>query len=338
MILMLNSYSISRKFSSSNPVKELRREKNIQIQELYRFSADREDNVFWSDGIIKKPFKLSPRIFDTKYIDSSYTRITVETVCSEDIFVTGDYIYFDNYYWLCLNSHEFHGMYCRGLFEKCNYILRWQNKQTLKIHERPAIIKNATKYGVGQDFGEQVEIPTSSRQIQIRFDEETVLLDSPYRLFIDHNKNRPKPYVITQNDNTTLHFGNGIINIVCQAEEYNKDTDSIEEWICDYIDPNKHKQRQDIHSKIIGRDDLRIGDKKPYYVEFYRCKELINDKIDFEWNIVCDFLEDVIFDIDDMKITISVINDEHIGKSITLQILIDGIVNSESTISLIDMY
>ena len=335
---MLSSYGISRKLSVSDPIQELRREKNIQLQELYKFATDREE-AYWSDGIIKKPFKMTPRIFDTKYIDSSYTRITVETICKEDKFVTGDYIYFDDYYWLCLNSHSFHGMYCRGLFEKCNYMLRWQNTTTLKINERPAIIKNATKYGVGQDFGEVVEIPTSSRQIQIRYDEETILLDSPQRLFIDHNKNNPRPFVITQNDNTTLHFGNGIINIVCQADEYNKYTDNIEKWICDYIDPIRPIKHTEIKSKIIGRDDLRINDRKLYSVEFYNHRELISNKqIQFVWNIICDFKDDIIIESIDDKLYLRINNIDHIGKTFKLQVLIDNEINSEITISVIDMY
>lgn len=339
---MLTSYDISRKLSKSNPIEELRREKKIQLQELYNFAADREEILFLSDGVNNREFKMSPRIMDAKFTDSVYPRIKVETICEEDVFVAGDYIYDEknDKYWLCLNSELFHGMYCRGLFQQCNYILKWQNRTTLKIIERPAIVVSATKYGVGQDFGEQLEIPTQSRQIQVRYDEETVLLDSPIRLFLDRNTINPKPYKITSNDNTTINYGNGIIHIVCQRSEYNDKTDSIEHFICDYIDPNNDNNISgNYKGYIVGRDDLRVNDKKNYHAKIYQGNELMDTSFnDYSWNVVCDFKEFIDIDYKDNDITLMVLNEKCIGKSFFLQLLISGRVNTEMEISVVDMY
>ena len=95
----LTSYKLTREFSSSNPRSEL-----SQINDLYNFAADREDDVILNG----KPFLKSPRIFDHKFIDTFHHKIIVETILDSDWMECGDYLEYDNMTWLCLNSFSFY--------------------------------------------------------------------------------------------------------------------------------------------------------------------------------------------------------------------------------------
>lgn len=333
--MSLEGYALTRTYSLSNKIKEMRREKTAQINALYDLAADREDNtkLNWKD------FVKSPRIFDTNYQDSVHTRITVETIDSRDYFVTGDYLQYDDADWLCLNSHRFHGMYCRGLFQKCNNVLIWQNPKTLDILSRPAIIENATKYGVGQDFGKQIEVPTSSRRIMVVKDEETILINSPMRLMIGYNGEEPAVYRVTQNDNTTNNYdGQGICSIICMASEYDRNVDNAELRVCDYKDPDQVYSDVTLPTwgKIIGRDDLRIGERRPYSCVFYDNENQSVEYDGYTWNIDCDFKDKIEAEIVDGKIYLKVSDMSCLSKQFTLQLLIGGEIASTIKVSIVD--
>lgn len=333
--MALDSYALTRTYSFSDKIKEMRREKLEQINALYDLAVDREENTTMN----WKQLVRSPRVFDTNYQDSTHTRITVETIEPKDYFVAGDYFQYNNADWLCLNSHIFHNMYCRGLFQKCNNVLIWQNPKTLEILSRPAIIENATKYGVGQDFGKQIEVPTSSRRVMVVKDDETILINSPMRLMIGYNGEEPAVYRVTQNDNTTNNYGGqGICSIVCMASEYDKNVDNAQLRVCDYKDPNQVYSDETLPTwgKIIGRDDLRIGERRPYSCIFYDSDSSPVEYSDYTWNIDCDFKDKIEADIADGKIYLKVSDRSCLSKKFTLQVLIGGEIASALKVSIVD--
>ena len=78
--MSLDSYKLTRQYSYSNPRKEMLREKKIQVNNLYEFAMDREDDTLLNGNTFIK----SPRIFDRKFVDTVHHKITVETILEDD--------------------------------------------------------------------------------------------------------------------------------------------------------------------------------------------------------------------------------------------------------------
>lgn len=120
-------------------------EKKRQIRFLFDQAIDREDNC----TINGRNFSESPRLFDRKIKTSYFQTLTCETINGVDKFNSGNLLTFDSDNWICTSSFVFHGLYCKGNFIRCNYILKWQN-QNGTIIKRPCLVQSAAQYNSGE--------------------------------------------------------------------------------------------------------------------------------------------------------------------------------------------
>lgn len=343
--MSLNSYKLAREYSFSNPRKEMLREKKYQIDELYNFAADREDNTL----INGKEFIKSPRIFDHKFIDTFHHKITVETIINDDWMECGDYLEFDNMTWLCLNSYSFHKLYCRATFMSCDWKIYWINEKG-ELKSQYVIDQNSTQYNSGETNSQTMILGSAQHMLRMQCNEDTILLDSPIRFAIDKNIKNPTCYKVTQNDNSAYNYGKGLCCIAVTEDPFNIDNDRLIDlndgtkvWICDYThftappSSDSSNKRTDLSAHISGNTNMKIGISRSYTVNFTDNlgKNINWPDIIFTWNIVSDF--DIQITQNDNWIKLMISDDSLIGKSFLLQILVDNNVIKEIEIFIVDV-
>lgn len=337
---MLEAYKLSRKMSYSNPIKEMRREKQLQIESLYDLAADREDGVL-KNGI---PFIQSPRIYGFKKKDDVHSLMTVEVVNKDDWFEVGDYIEYNGGHWLCMNASNFHGMYCVGTFQLCNWKLYWMNGNG-QIKSAYCIDYNSTQYNSGESSNKPMTLGSAQHMLYMQCNTDTIILNTPLRFVVDKNIDNPTCYKVTQNDNSTYNYGKGLCCVTITETELNRTTDKLvvldnneKVWICDYYSPTPEPEPQPDNTKIVatisGRFEIKIGKTGIFFVAFtdFSGNEVID--YNFEWHVVGKGISSIA-DGKTIKITVDN-NEELIDSSILLQVIVNKKIVTQNEIFLTD--
>lgn len=297
--MSLDSYKLTRQYSYSNPRQEMLREKKVQVESLYDFAMDREDDTLLNGNIFEK----SPRIFDRKFVDSVHHKITVETICENDWIECGDYLNYDGMVWLCLNSYSFHGLYCRATFMSCDWQIYWTDENGV-LKSQYVIDQNSTQYNSGESGNSTMTLGAAQHMLRMQCNEDTILLDSPQRFAIDKNMKKPTCYKVTQNDNTSYNYGKGLCCVTVMETQFNVDKDKLittpdgkEVWVCDYISPTSPPEDDDettilsstITGMIQGNKNLKVGFERTYTANLVdEDGNTVEWSDEFKWNIVGD--------------------------------------------------
>lgn len=225
---MFDLYKLDNK--SRNPMLSA---KKAQVKYLFDMAMDREGNC----SINGKKFFEAPRIFNYQIKRDFIHTVNIETIYQEDYFKSGDIVTYQGYSWLCSSSYVFHNLYCKGSFWRCNYTLCWQNDNLEKI-ETPCFVQNSSQANDGVEDNNVLRIGNDQLLIIVPYNEETLALKRDKRFFIDKNKIAPIVYELTRIISVPYSdWDKGCIGLICSESQYNPDTDSIEEWLCDYNRP-----------------------------------------------------------------------------------------------------
>jgi hypothetical protein len=228
-VMAYDSYKTYRTVSSSNPRNQMLLDKLEQVKYLYDLAADREDGCLLNDV----EFIQSPRVFGRKTSSLAIQTVTVETVLESDKFIVGDYLQYDSEVWICESSFVFHGLYCKGDFTKCNFVIKYQNEARTTL-SFPCITR-AKSSGIGLDEGKIITNPDAVREVILPLNENTVLLRNDKRFFLDKHPTSPTPFIITDVDTTSRE---GLVVLTVQKDELKDSTiDRVDLGICDYKDP-----------------------------------------------------------------------------------------------------
>lgn len=326
----------------------LRNEKIRNSQLLLKSTFDddgsfRFNTYFWQLGI-KEYDKQTPifiRFYERRSSSANGTTCKFQTLIDTPV-VVGDVIYDSksNEYFLCTESFNIDDIHYQGKLTLCNWILKWQNKNG-DILEYPCYDFNSTQYNTGEQYNRQFAVGSSQHTVWLPCDENTVILDSPQRFFLDKNTINPTSFVVTQNDTTSLNIGNkGIVKVTLYECERNQKTDRFDLGICDYVDKsqiiNNNSNESYIDKSIIYYDTTTIksgGDSQIFVAKFFDNNgNEINDIVP-KWNIVGDFVNLLDVEMDDDYIKIGVDNDNLIDEEFKL-ILSDIDNNFVSTLIL----
>lgn len=206
---------------------------------------------------------LPIRLFHEVY--SAATGFSIEfAVKYDDRLEIGDMIYDTKYdrYWMVTESYDKDEIYYSGKLIRCvNNRFRWQNDKGI-ILEYPVYDLNSTQYNSGVTEQRLISIGTSQHLFKIIADEETIKLNHGKRFFWDRNKEKPTVFVVTQNDTTASNYDKGYLTITVMEDQYNPDTDNIDEWLCDYYPTSETTK------PIMYNNDLTIrnGGKKLLWI------------------------------------------------------------------------
>lgn len=257
----------------------------------------------------------------------------------------GMYIFFENRYWLITSYPGNNSIYEKATLQLCQYKLRWQNSNG-KIVERWISASSAAKYDVGEKSNNTIILTTDNLTLLLPDDEESLNIDGK-RVFIDKRVPPKKVYKITRSDDVLYDYGEhgAILSFIADKTELNLNTDRPDLRLCDYIDPSTPLPPQppipdettDLSATISGNTNLKVGFSRIYTVIFTdkNGNKVDWDEVNFSWNVVSDF--EIKQTITDNKIRLDVDNDDSlVGESFLLQILVDGVVSSEITGTIID--
>lgn len=282
---------------------------------------------FWEIGIKsyenKMPIKI--RLYKRTFSSANGVTVKFQTLFNVPINV-GDVIYdsIADEYLICTESFNIDDIHWQGKFTLCNWILKWQNKDG-KVFEYPCYDMNATQYNSGEQSNKQFTIGSTQHMLTLPCDENTIVLSSPQRFFLDKNKINPTTFIVTQNDNTSYNYGKkGLVKLTVYEHVINKDTDRPDLGICDYIDIDSIKTDNadnEFISKSVILYDTKIiksgGDSQTFISKFYDNKGNEITAIP-KWDIVCDFMNELIIKESDNQISIGIDNDDFIDEEFKL--------------------
>lgn len=169
----------------------------------------------------------------------------------------GDTLYDEDnkIYWICTEVMCKSGLYYDGKLTRCNNFLKWQDNSG-KVFEYPIFDMNSTQYNSGVQSDKILTLGSTQHMLKIVADENTIALEHDKRFFSDRNVKHPTVFKLTQNDTTALNYDRGILNLTITEDEFNPKTDSIEDWLCDYIKPNSPTPIEITHT---GDSIIRVG-------------------------------------------------------------------------------
>lgn len=180
----------------------------------------------------------------------------------------------------------------------CNYMLRWQNENRI-ICEQPCVIISASQYNSGERSNKVMTLGTNQIMIRMQITDETLILKSDKRFFIDYDKVNPKVYRLTRIDTVTRAWnGRGYLEIVFTEDTFNVETDSIEHFICDYL-PEADK---DINISYRGSPEIRKSGVKTF-----------TSNVPVSWSVDADYIS--IVSMDDTSLKVKCNEDAMIGST-----------------------
>lgn len=280
-----------------------------------------EGLYMWKHGLTdySDERQLEIRLYDRKFSNANGELISFHTEIHEPIIV-GDIVYdgIHDEYFICTEVMNINEIHFQGKFTVCNWILKWQNKQG-DILSYPCQDMNSTQYNSGETANRVFTLGTSQHMITLPCDENTVMLDSPQRFFLDKNPINPTSYIVTQNDTTSYNYGKkGLVKLTVSQFVEVSEKDRIDLGICDYIDIGNVDEDNNVDSVNNFADILYSstsikcgGNPRTYTAKFYDVNnnEIIKTPL---WEIVCDFKDELEVNQSDNQITISIDNDDYI--------------------------
>ena len=282
---------------------------------------------------------LMIRLYKRSFSNANGVTIKFQTLIDTPI-VVGDIIYdsVSDEYMICTESFNIDGIHWQGKFTLCNWILKWQNKNG-DILEYPCHDINSTQYNSGEQSNKQFTIGSSQHMITLPCDENTVVLSSPQRFFLDKNTINPTSFIVTQNDTTSYNYGKkGLVKVTLYECVTNNATDRIDLGICDYIDKNDVKvdnaNNVFVSKSVISFDTQIIksgGNYQTFIGKFFDNNGMEVANIAPKWTIVCDFKDALDIEESGNQITIGIDNDNYIDEEFKL-ILSDNNGNYSSTL------
>lgn len=290
-------------------------------------SADALGIFFWELGKLKQEdyeddIPISIRLYKRTFSAANGYTVKFQTEIDTPIIV-GDIVYdsINDEYYICTESHNINTIHYQGKFTLCNWILKWQ-KDDGTILEYPCYDINATQYNSGETGNRQFVIGTAQHMITLPYDENTVVLNTPKRFFIDRNTSNPTAYIVTQNDTTSHFIGKkGLIKLTLAQTVRDDKKDRIDLGICDYREITDDMPDGGVQQSIIEYDTNVIksgGDSQKFIGKFYDSNGNELTDVVPKWTIICDFENELEVEESGNEIYIGIDNEKYLDEEIKL--------------------
>ena len=227
-----------------------------------------------------------------------------------------------------------------GILWLCNHLFRWQSFSS-EIIERWGILDSGV-YSTTIRGEDDVKYKNKQFKMILPLDEETQKLYIDKRIAVDRMYDKRgnsilNVYQITGYDATGENFGVGshILYLNLRSDEYNDDTDNLEEVICDYISPDDSVEpdEEELTCSINGSSYIRLGTSRKYSPVFYDAEGNVLNNIIPTWSYGGVPAGATVEENDD-KLVITVPDDASvIGSSIKLYLTANGYMTAELQIS-----
>lgn len=151
---------------------------------------------------------------------------------------------------------------------QCNCKFRWQNG-TPDIIERWGVLYSGV-YSTTKTNDDQLSVLNKQYKMYLPYDDDTKKLYVDKRMAVDIRYDKRgneilEAYAITGFNRIAKGYGSDAHLLICELKSstYSKETDSLEEMICDYIKQGETAAPSD-DLVIDGRDTIRIGASRRY--------------------------------------------------------------------------
>ena len=271
------------------------------------------------------------RLYDRTFSAAQGVTIKFQTLYDSPV-VVGDIVYDTkkDEYLICTESFDIDGIHYKGKFTLCNWILKWQNKDG-KILEYPCYDANTTQYNSGEQSNRNFTVESAQHMITLPSDENTIMLNSPQRFYLDKNMDKPTSYIVTQNDTTSHNYGKkGLVKLTVYVYPNNNAADRPDLGICDYIDMSAGSENAGTTVKedscraskaVIDYNTTIIksgGDSQIFTGRFFDDEEKEVKDIVPHWTIVCDFSDKLQVEEFDNCLSIGIDDDSYIDEEFKL--------------------
>ena len=258
-----------------------------------------------------------------------------------DDLVDGDYIDVFGERFLVIQTRVQDTLQKNGIMWLCNHEFVWQNFSS-DIVKRWGVLDSGV---YSSTIMGEAQARSKNKQFKLYFplDEATnkIFVDKRLacdKMFDQFGNEILNVYHVTGYDATSESFGAGahllILNL--RSDEYNRKTDNTELMICDYIAPGEDTPTDLLDCDISGTDYIRLGTHRKYSAVFYTATGEIVDDVTAVWSVES-APNDVTFETNGNKITITVPNeDELLDQQITIS-LTDSAGNYETISKTIDI-
>lgn len=305
-----------------------------------------QDDVSYNPNFIfyKTNIEVPIKLYDRKY-SASFGSICKFLSPHYFPILLGDLLYDikKNEYWLCIESYDVDNIHYDGKLGKCSRLIKWQDKDG-NIHEIPVITRNATQYNNGLYNDTVISIGSDQIMLYTQLNEDTVKLEHGIKFLLDENKERPTVYELTKPDTVDYSYmGKGMMSMMLTEYAYKPSKKELELGVCNYFDPSIENislpltPDTKLKAIISGIKKIKVGYRKNYSVKFFdtNSNEINLENINYKWNIISDF--DIETNIEKNKISLIINNEDYIGKSFLLQIIVDNKVLNETKIDVISI-
>lgn len=165
-----------------------------------------------------------------------------------------------NCFWICSEVMCKSGLYYEGKLIRCNNMLKWQDKYG-NIFEYPVV----DYAGLASDETDKriINVGEGKHKLITIADKNTFRLKHDKRFFWDRDIKNPTVFKITQTDSTSGFYDKGLVTLTITEDQYNKDTDSIEQWLCDY----KKAAEEMPPIQFNGEKYIRIGRSRRIWID-----------------------------------------------------------------------
>lgn len=322
------------KISGLSPRDEMIRDGQNLLKEELEHDTSYSPTMYFYDAEKEKDNRLANlRVYGRKNSSLNGNYMNFLTTYDNPIKI-GDYIHDtkDDTYWLVYTSFNVNDIEYTGKLIQCNYLLRWQLSDG-EIVQRWTNIVSASKYDIGEKGNSTITLSSNNFTILMGYCDEALELEGK-RVFIDMQKDNPKKvFKITRSDDVLYNSGNigMLLSFIADKTEFNPRKDNQELRICDYVDttlpsqPSTPDKMTDLCATISSRGDLNVGFKRTYTATL---SDKDNDVVDWDstrcrWNVVSNF--NINQTIDENKISLLVVDENSVGCSFLLQVIIDDI-------------
>ncbi len=219
----------------------------------------------------------------------SDTRKCAITVLPGDAMCIGDLVFVFDEYWICMELYRDEYGLQYGELWLCNQIFKYQDVAGA-VYQKYAILDDGS-YSKGSDKAIPVTSNTFNCYVSMDIESQPLVVDK--RLAIDiiydiHNNPILDVGKICWIDTKSRNFGTGshLLAFGLADDVYSRETDNIEEMICDYVQvSNSDTEEVSTNLSIEGRDKIRIGTGRTYKVcAFDDSGNKIND-LSVRWSI-----------------------------------------------------
>ena len=316
---------------------------NLLKEELEHDSSYSPTMYFWNPvlGCDDRPAKV--RIYKRKYSSLNGNYQNFLTTYDNPVKI-GEYLHDtkDDTYWLIYNSFNVNDVHYEGKMIQCNYLLRWQLSNG-EIIERYSNIVSASKYDVGETGNSTLVLSSNNYTVLIGYCEEGFELEGK-RVFIDMKPTKPtKVFKITRSDDVLYNSGNigSLLSFIADKVEFNPNADNQELRICDYNSttplpptPSDPNETTDLRCVISGNTYLKNGYHRTYSANFSdKNGNVVGwENVTFQWNLISD--HNISQKKYENKIDLFTDNEDLIGSSFLMQIIMDGAVTAETNIQI----